>query len=406
MLEAARIHGESVFYIGFNKDMSEQYIRDAAEWAKHFSLAASAVEEFLFDDGDEDSGILAYRLRFASGHQVVALSSRPKNLRSKKGHIRIDEAAFHDDLDELLKAAIAILMWGGSVAIWSTHNSKNNPFAKLVDKIREGELDYSLHRCTLQDAVEEGLYRRICLITGTPWTIEGEFEWVKRIYADYGPAAKEELDVEPFAGGDGSVFNRHWFNVIPASAAPTAGITCRHWDIAGTAKELAEKHHYYTAGTKMNRLGDRYTVLHSLWQQIGPSEVENLITATAKADGKRCLIRIELEGGSNALIWAEGVKRRLRALGFNADFVSPRGDKVTRAMPYATDAYNNNVDIVEGVWNDTYLDCLQSFDGSPKPLVNDVTDSSSGCYSVLSNRTQQPAPPQPKQRDLKTSRVF
>ena len=34
----------------------------------------------------------------------------------------IDEAAFHDDLPELLKAALAFTMWGGVVRVISTHN--------------------------------------------------------------------------------------------------------------------------------------------------------------------------------------------------------------------------------------------------------------------------------------------
>lgn len=387
--------------------MAETYIKDVADWAKAFNLAASEVEEFVFDDQENDeAGILAYRVRFASGHQVVALSSRPKNLRSKKGRIRIDEAAFHDDLDELLKAAIAILMWGGSVAIWSTHDGESNAFNQLIKKIRSNELDYSLHRVTLQDALSDGLYRRICLVTNERWTPDKEAAWVDQLYRDYGPAAAEELDVIPFAGGEGSVFNRTWFNVVPLDLVPAGGQTCRHWDIAATAKAIAKKTHYYTAGTKINRRGDRYTVLHSLWQQVGPSEVENLILKTAQADGKWCRVTIELEGGSEARIWADAFCKRMRSQGFNCQFIAPKGDKVVRAIALSKAAMNNQVDIVEGVWVDEYLDCLQKFDGTPAPKVNDIADSSSGCFNELSARSAPIAPVQPQQRNLQQSRVF
>ena len=70
--------------------------------------------------------ILAYRIRFASGHKIVALSSRPSNLRGKDGCAVIDEAAFHEDLPGLLKAALAFTMWGGLVRIISTHNGAHN----------------------------------------------------------------------------------------------------------------------------------------------------------------------------------------------------------------------------------------------------------------------------------------
>jgi predicted phage terminase large subunit-like protein len=401
--------------------MSEQYIRDTADWAIAFNLACSEVEEFVFDDGDEAVGILAFRVRFASGNQVVALSSRPKNLRSKKGQIRIDEAAFHDDLDELLKAAIAILMWGGSVAIWSTHNGHKNPFNRLVEKIAAKELSYSLHRVTLKDAIADGLYRRVCLMSNRRWSAIAEQEWTAQLYQDYGPAAAEELDVIPFAGGEGSVFQRGWFNIISESLQPLSGRTCRFWDIAATSKQLAKSSHYFTAGTKMRRSvcgqnplsakhsqrsGDRYTILHSLHEQVGPAEVETLILKTAQADGRQCLVRWELEGGSNAKIFADGLQKKLRSFGFNADYLLPRGDKVTRAMPFATEAFNNRVDLVEGVWNEKYLDCCQAFDGTPRPLVNDVVDSSSGCYSVLSVQSAPQPNLQPPQRDLQSRRVF
>jgi phage FluMu gp28-like protein len=71
-----------------------------------------------------------------------------RSLRSKQGRVIIDEAAFVDDLDELKKAAMALLMWGGCVRILSTHNGDDNPFNELVKEIRDGKWEYSLHRTT------------------------------------------------------------------------------------------------------------------------------------------------------------------------------------------------------------------------------------------------------------------
>ncbi|MCL4500449.1 MAG: hypothetical protein M1438_01170, partial [Deltaproteobacteria bacterium] len=114
--------GMDVLYIGYNKEMALEFIGDCAMWARHYNKAASEVEEFVFKDGGKDNKeIQAYRIRFASGHEIVALSSRPANLRGKQGKIVIDEAAFHDDLRGLLKAALAHRMWGGKIVILSTH---------------------------------------------------------------------------------------------------------------------------------------------------------------------------------------------------------------------------------------------------------------------------------------------
>ena len=104
------------WYIGYNKDMALEFIRDCANWAKFYGLAAGEIEETeeVFVEGDDKKSVLAFVIRFASGWRVTALSSRPSNLRGKQGRVIIDEAAFHEQLGELLKAAMALLMWGRS----------------------------------------------------------------------------------------------------------------------------------------------------------------------------------------------------------------------------------------------------------------------------------------------------
>ena len=108
-LLAASQKGMDVWYIGYNKDMAQEFIRDCSDWAKHYALAAGEIEvtEEVFKDGDDEKAILAFVIRFASGFRITALSSRPSNLRGKQGRVIIDEAAFHEQLGELLKAAMA-----------------------------------------------------------------------------------------------------------------------------------------------------------------------------------------------------------------------------------------------------------------------------------------------------------
>ena len=149
-LDAGTSSGSDWWYIGYNKEMALEFVEAAAGWARRFNQAARRTEEIMVADQDKD--ILAYRIRFASGHKIVGLSSRPSNLRGKQGVAIIDEAAFHDDLAGLLKAALALTMWGGRIHVISTHNGAANPFNQLVVDIRAGRKPYSLHRTTLDDA--------------------------------------------------------------------------------------------------------------------------------------------------------------------------------------------------------------------------------------------------------------
>jgi phage FluMu gp28-like protein len=174
-LAASASKGMDTWYLGYNRDMALEFVETAAAWSRQFNKAAKEIEEIAIDDERRD--LLAYRIRFSSGHKIVALSSRPSNLRGKQGRAVIDEAAFHDDLKGLLKAALAFTMWGGCVRVMSTHNGANSAFNELVNEIRAGRKPYSLHRMTFDDALGDGLYHRICTKLGRKWSSAGEAQW-------------------------------------------------------------------------------------------------------------------------------------------------------------------------------------------------------------------------------------
>lgn len=194
--------GMDTLYVGTSYDMAKEFVDAAAMWARLYEKACSAISETIFDDGSDD-GIKALRIDFASGFSVVALSSKPRSLRGRQGFVILDEAAFADSLDELLKAALALLMWGGKVLIISTHNGADNTFNQIITDIRAGRLKYGLIRFDLDDALKDGLFERICLLNPRKhgeWTPEKEADWREKLIADYRDAADEELYCIPSQG--------------------------------------------------------------------------------------------------------------------------------------------------------------------------------------------------------------
>jgi phage FluMu gp28-like protein len=221
---AAALGGMDAFYIGYNLDMAREFVGYCGEFAKAFDVAAGAPQEFLFDDGSE-RGIKAFRVDFPSGHSIAALPSTPRALRGKQGLVIVDEAAFHDDLEELLKAALALLMWGGRVVVISTHDGADNPFNTLVEDIRAGKRKGEVHRTTLKDALDQGLYRRICLVSGKTWSPEAQAAWEADLRAFYGDAAEEELDVVP-ARGSGTYLPRATIERAMRDDLPVIRLRC------------------------------------------------------------------------------------------------------------------------------------------------------------------------------------
>lgn len=203
VLIAAAEGGSNVFYISAAQDMAREYIEAVAMWARAFDYAASGISEGVYDDTDAvdpaKRHIKTFEVTFPkSGRRVLALSSRPTNLRGKQGVIVLDEAAFAPDLPGLLKAAMAMLLWGDKVRIISTHDGVENAFNQLIQEVRAGKRgDATVHRITFERAVADGLYRRVCLRKGKLWTPEGEAQWVQAARSFYGDDAAEELDVIP-----------------------------------------------------------------------------------------------------------------------------------------------------------------------------------------------------------------
>lgn len=198
---------QNTYYLSYNKDMTKQFILDCAFWARTLQAACSdIIEDHILDDENKD--VLIYRIKFSSGAEIVGLPSEAYVLRSKKGRVVFDEAAFCKNFEEVLKAAQALLIWGGQLVVISTHNGEDNPFNQLVKAVREGrDTTWSLHRTTFDQAVNAGLYKRICLVNGWQWSKEAEADWIEKIRNIYKDNAAEELDVIP-ASGTGKYFNR------------------------------------------------------------------------------------------------------------------------------------------------------------------------------------------------------
>jgi len=202
--------GDNIYYVGDTKDKGLEFIGYCASMAKIMACAMApgwnGIEVFLFEDQMEDGNsrqITSYRIRFASGFQIVALSSNPANIRGLQGIVDIDEAAFHSNVQAVIDACLALLIWGGKVRIISTHNGFKNPFNQLIRDAWAGLNAFKVFHCTFDDAVNNGLYERVCMIRGWEPSEKGKKEWYDKIRKGYGSnlaAMKEELDAIPREG--------------------------------------------------------------------------------------------------------------------------------------------------------------------------------------------------------------
>lgn len=212
--------GDNVWYMADTKEKGLEFIGYVAKFAPIIAQGqASRIEQHIFQDQQPDGTsrqIQAFRVRFASGFRITALSSRPENIHGLQGVVDLDEAALHKDVAKVLESATALLIWGGRIRVWSTHRGKKNPFNQLVQDVQAGRhgKKAGVIRISFDDAVSNGLYERVCAMRGKVATAEGKKEWYTAIRSAYGPrkaAMREELDVIP-RDGDGSAIPSVWID--------------------------------------------------------------------------------------------------------------------------------------------------------------------------------------------------
>ena len=131
------------------------FIEDCKLWAGVMGMAANDLGEQVLD---AEKKISAYVLQFASGRRIHSMSSNPDAQAGKRGSRVLDEFALHRDQRKMWAIAYPGITWGGSMEIVSTHRGSHSFFNGLVREARHGgnPKRISLHRVTLQDALEQG----------------------------------------------------------------------------------------------------------------------------------------------------------------------------------------------------------------------------------------------------------
>lgn len=136
------------------------FIEDCKLWTDILNLGA---EDFGEQAIDKEQKQTAYVLRFANDRRIHSMSSNPDAQAGKRGGRVLDEFALHPDPRKLWAIAYPGITWGGALEILSTHRGSHNFFNQLIREVRENgnPKGISLHRVTLQDALDEGLLYKL-----------------------------------------------------------------------------------------------------------------------------------------------------------------------------------------------------------------------------------------------------
>jgi len=180
----------------------------------------------------------------------------------------------------------------------------------------------------------------------------------------------------------GNLFKRHWFEGHIIRAVPNdVERWVRHWDLAATRKtrNTASSEPARTAGVKIGRrLDGRFVVADCKAEMEEGAAIRRVIKVTAQTDGKQVEISLPQDPGQAGKVQAQDYVKLLA--GYIVHAKPETGDKWSRAEPFAAQCEAGNVDLVEGEWNEEYIDELCGF---PSGRFKDKVDASSGAFGKL-----------------------
>lgn len=201
-----------------------------------------------------------------------------------------------------------------------------------------------------------------------------EVEALKKVKGAYAWAGQYQQ--RPTAR-EGGLFKRHWFagKVIPRSQLPTrVRRRVRSWDFAASEADPG-KTPDWTAGVRMSRDGADFYIEHVERAQTTAGKVQRLVKALAQTDPTGTLVRIPQDPGQAGKGQVASYVKALVGYAVKPVLTSGRGDKVTRAEPLSIQAEYGHVYLVEGAWNEPFLDELCAFPtGSNDDQVDAVAD--------------------------------
>ncbi|MDR1435429.1 MAG: terminase family protein [Puniceicoccales bacterium] len=165
------------------------FLEDCKKFSQILNVAARDLGRELMALNKKSGSV---SIPFYNNHFIHSLSSNPDAQSGKRGTRVLDEFALHSDPKLLYAVAYPGITWGGQLEIISTHRGSDNFFHKLIEDITENgnPKKFSHHRVTLQDALEQGLLRKLRTKVSADDPIramdEGDyFDYIRRSCPDY-----------------------------------------------------------------------------------------------------------------------------------------------------------------------------------------------------------------------------
>jgi len=273
--------------------------------------------------------------------------------------------AWNDDLYTRLEP-------GGAIILMHTRWHEDDPVGRTLKREGADWVELKLPALAEEDDV---MGRAI-----------GEALWAERY--DRPTLLKTEQKLGPYSfsaeyqqspsPAEGGILKKKWFKIIPAVLDSDIVQVVRYWDLAMSEKKSAD----YTAGLKLAELANGEAVILDVARgKVELADLPKFLKATMLKDGKSVRQGFENKGYMTRAIQQVVKDAELRQYSIKGYDVE--GDKLTRLLPAAARASLEMIHLLEGYWNDDFLDEATSF---PNGAHDDQIDGLSGAWNMLGDK--------------------
>ena len=213
------------------------------------------------------------------------------------------------------------------------------------------------------------------------WEARFSKEELKRQYTTLtSHAAAGQLQQRPTAR-EGGLFKRDWFASPVKFAPPDRLELVRAWDLASAYDESQDPD--YTVGLLMGRDPETniFYILNVVRGRFTPGQREQAIITTANFDGSSCHIRIPQDPGSAGKFEAYHLVGLLQGSAVSVE--REEGSKEYRANSFAAQCEHGFVKLLEGPWNQAFVEELCAF---PAGAHDDQVDAATAAFRALLRR--------------------
>jgi len=183
----------------------------------------------------------------------------------------------------------------------------------------------------------------------------------------------------------GTIFSRDDFEIV--DAAPVADRECRCWDRAATEPNPENTDPDWTAGVKMQRTGDTFFITDVSRLRRKPNAVKKSIKNTASRDGSECVVVLFQDPAQAGKVEIHDYLVLLA--GYSIETTRETGKKYLRWRPLAAQAQAGNVKLVEGDWNEPFINELENLSEDDSEYAHDdQADAASGAFNYLTMALQ------------------